>query len=89
MLSPDRVVQHTATVEQRVEAIQAALDERGMNATDAVEEDSTCVTDRDFPPAGPKIIHPRLAVSRTATAIRSVFMDFRERRNDWVNHCSE
>jgi len=34
----DRVIQRTATVEQRVEAIQTALDARGMNATEAVEE---------------------------------------------------
>ena len=34
----DRVIQCTATVEQRVEAIQTALDARGMNATEAVKE---------------------------------------------------
>ena len=34
----ERVIQRTATVEQRVEAIQTALDARGMNATEAVEE---------------------------------------------------
>ena len=34
----DRVIQRTATVEQRVEAIQTALDARGMNATEAVKE---------------------------------------------------
>jgi nitrile hydratase subunit alpha len=38
MPDQDRVIQRTATVEQRVEAIQAALDARGMNATGAVEE---------------------------------------------------
>ena len=34
----DRVIQRTATVEQRIEAIQTALDARGMNATEAVKE---------------------------------------------------
>jgi nitrile hydratase len=34
----DRVMQRTASVEQRVDAIQAALDARGLNATAAVEE---------------------------------------------------
>jgi len=38
MPSHDRVVQRTATVEQRVDAIQAALDARGLNATGAVED---------------------------------------------------
>ena len=30
------VVQRTASMEHRVDAIQSALDERGMNATEAV-----------------------------------------------------
>jgi nitrile hydratase subunit alpha len=34
----DRVIQRTAPVERRVDAIQAALDERGLNVTEAVEE---------------------------------------------------
>src|SRR6185295_13922018 len=39
-IMPDQnpVIQRTAPVERRVDAIQQALDERGMNATDAVEE---------------------------------------------------
>jgi len=38
MPNHDRVIQRTATVEQRIEAIQTALDARGMNATEAVKE---------------------------------------------------
>ena len=38
MPNHDEVIQRTSTVEQRVEAIQAALDARGMNATEAVKE---------------------------------------------------
>ena len=38
MTQRDRVVYATATPQQRVEAIQAALDARGMNVSDAVEE---------------------------------------------------
>ena len=38
MLYHDPVVQRTASVEQRVDAIQAALDERDLKATEAVEE---------------------------------------------------
>ena len=34
----ERVVHATASMEQRVDAIQAALDERGMKASEAVEE---------------------------------------------------
>jgi nitrile hydratase subunit alpha len=38
MTQRDRVVYATAAPQQRVEAIQAALDARGMNVSDAVEE---------------------------------------------------
>ena len=38
MPSHDRLIQRIATVEKRVEAIQTALDARGMNATGAVKE---------------------------------------------------
>jgi hypothetical protein len=38
MSSRDRVVYPTATPEQRVEAIQSALDARGMNASEGAEE---------------------------------------------------
>ncbi len=38
MPSHDGVIQRTATIEQRVDAVQAALDARGMNATEAVSQ---------------------------------------------------
>ena len=38
MPDTDRVIQRTASVEERVDAIQAALDERGLKASDAVDE---------------------------------------------------
>jgi nitrile hydratase len=38
MAVEDRVILPTASVEQRVDAIQAALDERGMKASEAVAE---------------------------------------------------
>ncbi len=38
MNDKDRVVFRTATVEDRVDAIQAALDERGLKASEAVED---------------------------------------------------
>ena len=38
MTDLDFVVQRTATVEQRVDAVQAVLDERGLHATEAIEE---------------------------------------------------
>ena len=38
MTTDERVVRRTAPVEQRVDAIQQALDERGMNASEAVED---------------------------------------------------
>ena len=56
MLSPDRVIQHTASVEQRVDAIQAALDARGMNATDAVEELSNLAQEEWVPKNGARVV---------------------------------
>lgn len=38
MPDQDRVVFRTATVEERVDAIQAALDAKGLNASEAVED---------------------------------------------------
>src|SRR5688572_18998140 len=56
MLSPDRVIQPTASVEQRVDAIQAALDARGMNATDAVEELSNLAQEEWVPKNGARVV---------------------------------
>jgi nitrile hydratase len=38
MSTQDRVIQRTATVEQRLDAIQAALEAKGLKAAEAVEE---------------------------------------------------
>ena len=56
MLSPDRVTQRTASVEQRVEAIQAALDARGMNATEGVEELSHLAQEQWIPKNGARVV---------------------------------
>jgi nitrile hydratase subunit alpha len=56
MLSPDRVIQRTASVEQRVEAIQAALDARGMNATAAAEELAHLAQEEWIPKNGARVV---------------------------------
>ena len=56
MPSHDRVMQRTAAVEQRVEAIQAALDERGMKATEAVEELSHLAQEEWIPQNGARVV---------------------------------
>jgi len=52
----DRVVQETASVEQRVDAIQAALDERGMKATEAVEELTHLAQEAWVPQNGARVV---------------------------------
>ena len=52
----DFVVQHTAPVERRVDAIQAALDERGLNATVAVEELSHLAEEQWVPRNGARVV---------------------------------
>jgi len=56
MPDQDRVVVATASVEQRVDAIQAALDERGMKATEAVEELSHLSQEVWVPQNGARVI---------------------------------
>ncbi|HVE48413.1 MAG TPA: nitrile hydratase subunit alpha [Casimicrobiaceae bacterium] len=56
MIDSDRVVQRTASVEQRVDAIQAALDERGMNASGAVEELSRLAEHEWIPQNGARVV---------------------------------
>ena len=51
-----RVVQRTAPVEARVDAIQAALDERGMKAGQAVEELSHLATEEWIPRNGARVV---------------------------------
>ena len=49
-------IQRTAPVEQRTDAIQAALDERGLNATEAVEELSHLAHEQWVPHNGARIV---------------------------------
>jgi hypothetical protein len=56
MPDQDRVIQPTATVEQRVGAIQSALDARGMNATEAVEELDHLAQEEWIPKNGARVV---------------------------------
>ncbi len=52
----DPVIQRTVPLEQRVDAIQAALDERGMKATQAVEELAHLAQDVWVPENGARVV---------------------------------
>jgi len=52
----DLVIQRTAPVERRADAIQAALDERGLNATKAVEELSNLAEEQWVPRNGARVV---------------------------------
>ena len=52
----DLVIQRTAPVERRADAIQAALDERGLNATEAVEELSNLAEEQWVPRNGARVV---------------------------------
>ena len=56
MPDDNRVIQRTASVEDRVDAIQAVLDERGMKATEAVEELSHLAEDVWVPRNGARVV---------------------------------
>ena len=56
MPDTNRVVQRTASVEARVDAIQSALDERGMKASDAVEELSHLAQEKWIPENGARVV---------------------------------
>ena len=56
MPSNDTVVQRTAPVEKRVEAIQDALDARGMNATAGVEELNHLAQEEWIPKNGARVV---------------------------------
>ena len=56
MPNHDRVIQRTATVEQRIEAIQTALDARGMNATEAVKELDHLAQEEWTPKNGARVV---------------------------------
>ena len=56
MPSHDAAMKRTTAVEQRVEAIQAALDARGMNATAAVEELNHLAQEEWIPKNGARVV---------------------------------
>jgi nitrile hydratase subunit alpha len=56
MPNHDLALQRTASVEQRVEAIQAALDQRGMKATEAVGELSRLAEEQWAPQNGARVV---------------------------------
>ena len=56
MPSHDRAIQRTASVEQRVDAIQAALDARGMNATAGAEELAHLALEEWIPKNGARVV---------------------------------
>ncbi len=56
MSSHDPVVRRTAPVERRLDAIQSALDERGLNATQVVEELSRLAEEQWIPRNGARVV---------------------------------
>jgi nitrile hydratase len=56
MPDQDPVIQRTASMEQRVDALQAALDARGMNATQAVAELSHLAIEQWVPQNGARVV---------------------------------
>src|ERR1700675_2795399 len=56
MPDQDPVIRRTASVEQRVDALQAALDERGMKATEAVEELNHLAREQWVPQNGARVV---------------------------------
>src|SRR3954462_5857028 len=56
MAQADFSVRHTATVEQRVDAIQAALDARGFEASKAVDEIGHMATEEWLPRNGARVV---------------------------------
>jgi nitrile hydratase len=56
MSDDDRAIQRTAPIEQRLNAIQAAFDERGMNATEAVDELSHLAQEQWVPQNGARVV---------------------------------
>src|SRR3954469_18210248 len=56
MHNSDRVVQRTASEERRVDAIQGALDARGFNATEALDELNHLAQDEWIPRKGARVV---------------------------------
>ena len=52
----DRVIQRTASVEERVDAIQAVLDERGLEASEAVDELGHLAQETWIPENGARVV---------------------------------
>jgi nitrile hydratase len=56
MADQDLVIQRTASMEHRVDALQAALDARGLNATQAVAELSHLAVEQWVPQNGARVV---------------------------------
>jgi nitrile hydratase len=56
MPDTDRVIQRTASVEERVDAIQAVLDERGLKASEAVDELGHLARETWIPENGARVV---------------------------------
>jgi len=56
MPDTDRVIQRTSSVEERVDAIQAALDERGLKASEAVGELGHLAQEKWIPENGARVV---------------------------------
>jgi nitrile hydratase len=56
MPDTDRVIQRTSSVEERVDAVQAALDARGLKATEAVDELGHLAQEKWIPENGARVI---------------------------------
>lgn len=56
MPDTNRAVQRTASVEARVDAIQSALDERGMKASEALEELGHLAQEKWIPENGARVV---------------------------------
>jgi len=56
MINRDRVIERTASVEQRTDAVQAALDARGMKATQMVEELDRLAQEQWIPQNGARVV---------------------------------
>jgi nitrile hydratase len=54
--SPDHTAQRISSVEQRVDAIQAALDERGLKATAAIDELGHLAQEQWLPRNGARVV---------------------------------
>jgi nitrile hydratase len=56
MTTTERVIQRTATIEERVDAIQSALEARGLKAGEAVDELSHKATEEWVPANGARVV---------------------------------